>query len=226
MGFQHGSQLAAAAHLRQAKIKANFIKYVVEYLLPDFAPEVLSEAPGSAYILREIVQQITLEIGEGDRSMLMPQTRPRGVLAELLADAVAELKESLGDDMTTWDWGRMHRTEPRHPLSEVFAEAAEFLDPPSLPIHGDGDTPLAGGYGIRNEFVATSVSVNRYIHDPSDWTNSRWIVPLGASGHPASPHYADQAETWANVEYIPQLWDWDQIPSEAESHQRLEPQSP
>ena len=91
-----------------------------------------------------------------------------------------------------------------------------------METHGDGDTPLAGGYGLQQEFVTTGISVNRYIHDPSDWTNSRWIVPLGASGHPGSPHYADQAEAWANVEYIPQLWDWEEIRREAESYQRLE----
>ena len=67
------------------------------------------------------------------------------------------------------------------------------------------------------------MSVNRYIHDPADWTNSLWIVPLGASGHPGSPHYADQAQTWADVEYIPQLWDWNQIVLVSESHQQLTP---
>ena len=67
------------------------------------------------------------------------------------------------------------------------------------------------------------MSVNRYIHDPSDWRRSRWIVPLGASGHPASPHYADQAEMWAAVEYVPQLWDWDEIAGGAETQQELRP---
>ncbi|MDE0178548.1 MAG: penicillin acylase family protein, partial [Gammaproteobacteria bacterium] len=59
--------------------------------------------------------------------------------------------------------------------------------------------------------------------DPSDWRNSRWIVPLGASGHPGSPHYADQAELWADVETIPQLWDWDDILAAAETRQTLIP---
>ena len=215
-----------AQPLIYAETKARLIRQVVERLLGDFASEVLSEAAGSATVLRQIVEQMTLGLERGDMSKLLPEADWENLLATGLSRAVEELKESLGEDMTTWNWGRMHRTQPRHPLSAVFPEAAERLDPPSLDIHGDGDTPLAGGYGLRNEFVATSVSVNRYIHDPSDWNNSRWIVPLGASGHPASPHYADQAEAWANVQYIPQLWDWEQIPSEAESHQRLEPQSP
>ena len=92
-----------------------------------------------------------------------------------------------------------------------------------MAVHGDGDTPLAGSYTLQDRCIATSLSVNRYIHDPSDWTRSRWIVPLGASGHPGSPHYADQAGMWADVQFIPQLWDWDQIGREAESEQRLTP---
>ena len=68
------------------------------------------------------------------------------------------------------------------------------------------------------------MSVNRYVHDPSDWRNSRWIVPLGASGHPGSPHFADQARLWADVETIPQLWDWEDIVDAAESRQKLVPE--
>ena len=39
----------------------------------------------------------------------------------------------------------------------------------------------------------------------------RW----GRRGIRAVAHYADQAEAWANVEYIPQLWDWEEIRREA-----------
>jgi len=46
-------------------------------------------------------------------------------------------------------------------------------------------------------------------------------VPLGASGHPASPHYADQAARWAALEYIPMRWEWPQIEADAESVQIL-----
>ena len=105
----------------------------------------------------------------------------------------------------------------------MFPEAASFLNPPSLPVHGDGDTPLAGSYAL-NDFAVTGLSVNRYVFDPSDWTRSRWIAPLGASGHPASPHYADQARLWADVEFIPQLWDWQEIGDRAETTQFLVPQ--
>ncbi|MEC8991369.1 MAG: penicillin acylase family protein, partial [Candidatus Latescibacterota bacterium] len=119
-----------------------------------------------------------------------------------------------------WQWGRLHHTQHRHPLSVVFPDASMDLDPDPRPVHGDGDTPLSGNYGL-NSYVVTTASVNRYVMDPSDWVQSRWIVPLGASGHPASPHYVDQAARWAALEYIPMLWEWPQIEADAESVQIL-----
>ncbi len=140
-----------------------------------------------------------------------------------LAHAVRELRSRLGADSRKWTWGAIHRTRPRHQLSRVFPDCADLLDPSGLATHGDADTPLAGAYALAEGFTATVMSVNRYVHDPSDWRNSRWIVPLGASGHPGSPHYADQAGLWADVETIPQLWDWDDILAAAETRQTLMP---
>ena len=55
-----------------------------------------------------------------------------------------------------------------------------------------GAQTVVDGEQTHVPYNVTGLSVNRYIHDPSDWTKSRWIAPLGASGHPGSPHYADQ----------------------------------
>ncbi len=90
-------------------------------------------------------------------------------------------------------------------------------------VHGDADTPLAGAYSQVDRYTSVLMSVNRYIHDPADWRRSRWIVPLGASGHPGSRHYADQATLWADVETIPQLWEWEDIVADAEAQQLLTP---
>ena len=98
-----------------------------------------------------------------------------------------------------------------------------MLDPPAVRVGGDGDTPRAGSYSSAGPYVVTGTSVARYVFDLDDWDGSRWVVPLGASGHPGSPHYADQAETWRRVELVPMLFDWDTIAANAESHQTLRP---
>ncbi|HLT19447.1 MAG TPA: penicillin acylase family protein, partial [Thermomicrobiales bacterium] len=88
---------------------------------------------------------------------------------------------------------------------------------------GDGDTPQAAAIfpGVSLQVAGTSVA--RYIFDTSDWENSRWIVPLGSSGHPGSDHYADQAERWSNVDYIPMHYAWEKVEAEAATHQQLRP---
>jgi len=159
----------------------------------------------------------------GDLSLLPSDQTWPGLIESALARAVAELRQRLGDDMQTWTWGQVHQTRPRHPLSRTFPELAPLLDPPPVATGGDGDTPQAGAYGGQERFAVTMLSVNRYIFDPADWRRSRWIVPLGASGHPGSLHFADQTPRWADVETIPQWWDWDDINAAAETRQQLVP---
>ena len=91
-------------------------------------------------------------------------------------------------------------------------------------MDGDADTPLAASYAMAEPFTVMGMSVARYVFDLSDWDNSRWIVPLGSSGHPGSPHYADQAAIWANVDLIPMLYDWTGLEQQAESRQELKPE--
>ena len=50
-----------------------------------------------------------------------------------------------------------------------------------------------------------------------------WAVPLGSSGHPGSPHYHDQSETWRKVQLVPMKYDWESIVADSESRRILEP---
>ena len=145
------------------------------------------------------------------------------MFSDALDAAVDYLTTRFGDDMSAWRWGDLHRTSHAHPLSASFPSAGALLDPPSVGTAGGGDTPHAGGYPLIDGFAVGSASVNRYVHDPSDWSKSRWIAPLGSSGHPGSPHYTDQQHLWAAVETIPQLWDWEEIERTAETVQALLP---
>ena len=205
-----------------AKTRGRLIRRLVRGLFGvEAGEELLSGAAGTAAHISLVALEMILAIQRREMDLLEEGESWSQAISTALSEAVAELATELGSDVDQWQWGRVHRTRPRHPLSAVFPECAHLLDPASLPIHGDGDTPLAGSYSIHKEFAATGMSVNRYVHDPSDWGKSLWIVPLGASGHPGSPHYADQARLWADVEFIPQLWDWEEIERSAETTQRL-----
>ena len=160
-----------------------------------------------------------------ETTILPPGQGWESIGAQALARAVAWLAETLGPEQTGWRWDALHRTRPRHTLSAAFPELADLLDPPSVGVGGDGDTPQAGTYAAADarDFTLASMSVTRYCFDLSDWDNSGWTSPLGASGHPGSPHYADQVAAWSEQKLHPMLYSWDRIEADAESRQRLQP---
>ena len=158
-----------------------------------------------------------------DRSLLAEGDTWPAAISRALTRGVVTLFAQLGDDPDAWVWDRVHRAVPRHTLSAAHPELNRLLDPPAIPHSGDGDTPLQGGYSPATFATVTSLSVARYAYDTANWDNSLWVVPLGSSGHPGSPHYYDQSETWRRVEMVPMRWDWPAIIASSETTQTLEP---
>ncbi|MCC6173882.1 MAG: penicillin acylase family protein [Chloroflexi bacterium] len=160
-----------------------------------------------------------------DPSVLPPGETWVSLGARALADAVAWLAERLGPDQDGWHWDRIHRTRPRHTLSGAFPELADLLDPPAVGVGGDGDTPQAGTFDGMDarECPITATSVARYCFDLADWDRSGWIIPLGVSGHPGSPHYADQVTAWSEQRLAPMLYSWERIDADAEVRLHLVP---
>ncbi len=206
-----------------SSLRLHMDEKILRHLLGPLAEEALTETSrgGPAHAARLRAHFVHL-MDLGDTSMLPPGPGGwEGLLEEALTAAVEELSERLGPDPAKWQWSRVHHTAPKHPLSEVFPDSAHLLDPPCVVSGGDGDTPQAASYSPAQPYTISSTSVLRYIYDLSDWTNSRWIVPLGSSGHPGSAHYSDQALIWSEVGYVPMLYSWTQIAEGAESCQTL-----
>ena len=129
------------------------------------------------------------------------------------------LQEALADVAGTEarPWGEAHQPRFSHPLGDPALDAA------SRPIGGDGDTVMAVGLVPATGPAATYGALCRYVFDVGDWENCRWAVFHGASGHPGSPHYADQNEPWSACRMVPMRYDWMGIEAAAETVQRLEP---
>ncbi len=178
---------------------------------------------GAPMHMLHLVTRMDTAAQANDPSILPPGHDWRSIIAVALSESLVELKAQFGEEMMSWTWGSVHRTRPQHILSPLFPQWSEALDPPSMVLGGDFDTPLAGIYNPGGPYQITGTAVGRYVFDLSDWDLSRWIIPLGTSGHPGSPHYADQAPIWAKIELIPMIFSWDTIQTEAENHQVLTP---
>ena len=136
---------------------------------------------------------------------------------------VHTLTHKLGRNIENWTWNSVHRTRPQHPLSLAVPRLSPILDPPRIATGGDGDTPWAGPYAPADFAALGGMSVFRYAYDTADWERSLWAVPLGSSGHPGSPHYADQAKMWGQVRMAPMMYGWERIAAHAETEQALRP---
>lgn len=128
---------------------------------------------------------------------LLRATKPFGVdPLQAVADALEEVAAVPGAGA----WGSAHLAVPLTPHQQFGLAAPAGEGAPLIAVAGDDDCVLAtralGGAG-----ACVHGPVARFVWDLAG--ASRWVVPLGASGDPASPHHHDQQAAWAAGGTIP-----------------------
>ncbi len=141
--------------------------------------------------------------------------RETGAIVQSLTAAVAEARTRLGEDITRWRWGTLHRAPFNHPLATDEARRM-LLNLPAIERGGDGNTVNnTSGANFRQTHGASF----REILDVSDWDRSVGTNTPGQSGQPGSRHYDDLLKLWAEGRYFPLLYSRGRI--EAAARQRL-----
>jgi len=130
-------------------------------------------------------------------------------------DLLAEALEAVARDRLDVPWSELHTAVLAHPLTSLLPGVPAALSPPGAGVGGDNETVWANGCRAESGTKAVYGAVARYVFDVGNWDNSTWIVVGGASGDPASPHYADQHEPWSRCELIPMQYDWDTIAAQS-----------
>ena len=128
------------------------------------------------------------------------------VLLGSLARAWAEVEGVLGPDSTRWQWGKLHFSYFVHPMTPILDQAARGrMNVGPLPRGGGAYTVNVSSYHPDSFWQAHGPSF-RMVLDVGNWDNSRAINTPGQSGDPASPHYRDLAQAWAEGRYFPLLY--------------------
>ncbi|MBW6396463.1 penicillin acylase family protein [Roseomonas sp. HJA6] len=121
----------------------------------------------------------------------------RPVLSAALAQAVAELGPIHGPDPSTWRWGSAHQARFEHPMLR-YVPGLDSLTRITTPSAGDGETVSRAG--LRAELEGRFGNIHgagfRGVFDLSDPAGAWVVIATGQSGHPMSPHWADQLDAW------------------------------
>jgi len=127
---------------------------------------------------------------------------PEEIAAQALQNTVDALSLRLGDDMSKWEWGKVHTLSLAHPLGKVDVLNKVFkLNKGPFPVGGSFHTVSPYSYPMSNLFRANHGASHRHLFVCGDWDNSQIIIPTGNSGIPASPFYCDQTAKYLNYEY-------------------------
>ncbi|GIJ76336.1 penicillin amidase [Micromonospora phaseoli] len=121
--------------------------------------------------------------------------------ADLLRAALAEVAAAAD----TRRWGERHRLVPWQALPDPAA-------PPGPQLSGDHDCVLATSSVPGVTDLCLRGPAARYVWDLAERADSRWVVPLGATG--AGPHRDDQLPLWVRGDLIQATCDWDRLTEE------------
>jgi penicillin amidase len=146
--------------------------------------------------------------GAADDGAAERRERVLAAVPAALASAWSAAVAIGGPDPRQWRWGDAHQAALVHPLEGAGAgdgAGAGAGWPAGVPMGGDADTIQAAGYGWRAgaPFTVSSLSVYRQVVDLADGSSASSVIPGGASGDPADPHFADQLAEWAAGRRIP-----------------------
>lgn len=129
------------------------------------------------------------------------------VVSDALDDALSwlsERPENGGQPVEKWRWGTLHQARFTHSLFGLIPGLSPMT---TVEIETDGSdhTINRGGYrSVRGEapFQHSHGAGLRAIFDLSDLNQSQFMIAVGQSGHPASPHYDDLNRPWRDGDML------------------------
>ena len=147
-----------------------------------------------AAVLGTAMAGLSLDLLRGDNHSWFVQGDRGKAIVAALKEALDDMESRLGNDMSNWTWGAVHTVRLDHhlaPRGEIF----ETLNRGGDPVRGNGVTVCNTGF---DPTYLAGVGANYRINaDLSDDPPGLWAVyTAGQSGHPGSPNYCDQLQTW------------------------------
>ncbi|GAA2726768.1 hypothetical protein CAE01nite_23320 [Cellulomonas aerilata] len=151
------------------------------------------------------------------------------ILSRALTSARLELAVEMGKEATGWEWGKVHVLAPQHPVlggDGVPGPVRRLVNPEGVGVGGGSSVVNATSWDADTDsYAVTAAPSMRMVVDLGDLDASTWVNLTGVSGHPGSPHYADQLGPWAAGETFPWPYTAEAVEAAADDRLTLRPGS-
>lgn len=122
------------------------------------------------------------------------------MIRKSFVESISNLRNNLGDDISNWYWGRVHRLKLIHPLG-LRSPFDKIFNLGPFEIGGAGTTVNNAGFSMLKPFDCVLGPSMRQIVDFSE--NFLYsIIPAGPSGQIMSKFYDSQTQLYLKGEYL------------------------
>lgn len=128
------------------------------------------------------------------------------IFEKAFAKTIDELIVELGKDPSTWEWGRVHTVEHKHPIGlkkpfNLFFNAGPF------PVPGGPEVINQMGFDLNGDghYAVKYGPATRIVLDFSNLENGYGVLPTGQSGNVMSRNYSDQANLFNSGKFRKQM---------------------
>ncbi len=205
------------AQLTEAILGAHFERPFLHYLL-GLGPH-MNLAPVNDFQGQWLVSLLTML--DNPESPWLPNREQ--LFEECLDHTTHLLREKLGEDSSTWQWGRLHQIRFAHTLSQQPPFDRIFNHGP-FPVGGDAYTVAQTGIRPDLPFANNAISIStRQIIDLGNLYNSLFVHAPGQSGQLGSSHYDDMIPLWLTGKYVNPAWEEEAVTAVSQHHLTIQP---
>ncbi|KOP24568.1 hypothetical protein AMR41_20845 [Hapalosiphon sp. MRB220] len=206
-------------------IFAAFWKHLLADTFSDQLPEAYLPTGSSRGF--EIIRQLVKQPNNNwwDNQKTSPVENRDQIFKQAFAEAVDELRQTLGKDANRWRWGNLHTVTFRNQTlgKSGIAPVEALFNRGPFPSGGGGSIVNATGWNAAKDYTVVSLPSMRMIVDLANWDNSVAIQTTGQSGHAFHRHYDDMIQSWRKFEYHPMLWEQKNIATNTAKSLKLIP---
>lgn len=180
-------------------VLTEFRKLLINKLISPFVARCRKYDP-KFHFTSPMVDMPLQQLLEAKPLALLPDKRHHrdwdSFLLKLLIQAEGNVLElHSAESLERWRWGMTNQVAIAHPFSDSLPFLKNWLDMPQVTVSGCEECVrmYAPGDGASERLVVS----------PGSEGNGILHMPGGQSGHPLSPHYGDQQQSWVEGTVLP-----------------------